>query len=69
MRKPLNIEYRIVRHGERGAGIRPYTQTITVTVKSGDPGGEPEEFAEELQSFLADWFDGAEVELLPSEAK
>ena len=30
-------------------------------VDSGDPGGEPGEFAEALRQFLAEWFDGAGV--------
>ena len=52
-----------------------YSDRVTVTVDSGDPGGQRAtnlreetswEFAEEMQRFLLAWFDGAAVGLRPA---
>jgi hypothetical protein len=52
-----------------------YSDRVTVTVDSGDPGGQRAtnlreetswEFAEEMQRFLSQWFDGAAVGLRPA---
>lgn len=54
-----------VRHpGEPAAGFNGYTETVKVSVESGDPGGRDGEFAEHMQQALADWFCGAEVKLV-----
>lgn len=53
-----------VRHpGEPAAGFTGYTETVKVSVESGDPGGRDGEFAEHMQQALAEWFCGAEVRL------
>jgi len=53
--------YQIAHPGDRAAGLVPYTDTITVIVDSGQPGGEPKEFETQLQRWLWEWFDGAGV--------
>lgn len=55
------IKYEISHHGDDGQ--LPFTETITVTVASGDPGGEPGEFAEWVGESLWEWYDGADVEM------
>jgi hypothetical protein len=64
--KPLFLTYTIKFEGDPDAGFRSYTEEIEVIiVDSGDPGGlNQEEFAEELQGFLAQWFEGADVSLV-----
>ena len=44
------------------AGVVTYGDTITVTVESGDPGGEKGEFEAEITGFLADWYDAVVVQ-------
>ena len=60
--EPLTLIFDIEHPGERAAGLRAYSEQVTVTVDSGDPGGV-HEFAEEMQQFLSEWFDGAAVGL------
>ena len=55
------IKYYIEHPGELGAGIHSYTEEVTVSIGSGDPGGEYGEFAEFFRDCLAQWFDGAAV--------
>lgn len=59
----LRLNYCVLHPGELAAGVRGYSETVTVTVESGDPGGEPGEFAGALWVFLKDWFDGAHVRM------
>lgn len=59
----MKITFTITHPGEIGAGIRPFTDSATVELLSGHPGGDPGEFEEHLRSALADWFDGATVVL------
>jgi hypothetical protein len=66
LNQPLTLTYDIVHPGEREAGLRAYSEQVTVTVDSGDPGGSHGEFAEEMQGFLSEWFDGAAVRLRPA---
>ena len=47
--------------GEYSAGIRGFTDAITVMVDSGDPGGIPGEFEEFIIEALAEWYDGGVV--------
>lgn len=52
--------------GELAAGINSYTDTITIMVESGDPGGDEsgeDSFCEFMRSALAEWYDGARVNL------
>ena len=43
-----------------------YSDRVTVTVDSGDPGGDPGEFETFIQESLSQWFDGAAVGLRPA---
>lgn len=49
--------------GKTDAGVPSYTDTVIITVESGDPGAEPGEFAEAMQSYLKEWFEGARVSI------
>jgi hypothetical protein len=53
----------VVHHGERSAGILAYSDTIRISVESGDPGGIEGEFEQYIRQCLAQWYDGARVEL------
>ena len=73
--EPLTLTFDVEHPGELQAGIRAYSDRVTVTVDSGDPGGQRAtnlreetswEFAEEMQRFLLAWFDGAAVGLRPA---
>jgi len=59
----MKIRFEIDSQGEDAAGIRGFTESITLDVESGDPGGESGQFAEFMREALADWFDGATVEI------
>ena len=51
-----------IRHpGEVGAGLRSFTDEVTVTCKSGQWGGEPGEFEAYIRDCLVQWYDGAAV--------
>ncbi len=58
-------------HGEPEAGITGYTDTVSIEVESGDPGGEynPGDFVEHMMQALSEWFDGASVQLRATKAK
>ena len=43
-----------------------YSDRVTVTVDSGDPGGDPGEFETFIQESLSQWFDGAAVGIRPA---
>ena len=72
--KDRKLVFSISHHGEEGAGIRPYTGTVTVLCESGDPGGEDFEWKEYMHECIewkeymheciSTWFDGASVELI-----
>lgn len=53
---------------DESAGLRGFTDRITITVESGDPGGEEGEFAEFMRESLAEWYDGAGVEIIAFDA-
>ena len=55
----MEIIFDVNNPGEYEAGILGYSDTVTVRVESGDPGGEPGEFAECMTQALIEWFDGA----------
>jgi hypothetical protein len=69
LNQPMTLTYDIVHPGEHEAGLRAYSDTVTVTVDSGDPGGVQDEFTEEMQKFLLQWFDGAAVGIRPANLK
>ena len=59
----MELTFDIYFPGEFAAGLNSYTETVKIAVESGDPGGEPGEFAEHVRKALAEWFDGARVAL------
>lgn len=61
--KPMTLQFEVNMPSELAAGLRGFTDTVTVTVESGDPTGEPGEFAQYMRDCLAEWFDGAGVQL------
>jgi hypothetical protein len=61
MNKRALYVYDVVMPSELAAGLHGYTETVTVILDSGDPGGTPGEFQLSLQQFLGEWFDGATV--------
>lgn len=58
----MRLKFEIDHAGEIGAGIHGFTDIVTIDVESGDPGGEPGEFMVFMQSALAEWYDGANVD-------
>jgi hypothetical protein len=63
--QPLTLTFDVEHPGELQAGIRAYSDTVTVTVDSGNPGSSPDEFQEHILQSLSEWFDGAAVGLRP----
>ena len=61
MNKPLEIVYDVYNSGEPDVGIDSYSDIVKVSVESGEPGSEPNEFQEYMQKCLEEWFDGARV--------
>lgn len=59
-----DYKFTVVCPGEIGAGLRSYTEEVTISVESGDPGGDPGEFEAFLKDCLTEWFDGAGVCLI-----
>jgi len=59
----MKLIYQVYNPGEPGAGLSAYSDTVTVTVESGNPGGEPGEFAELMRQVICDWYDGSRVTL------
>lgn len=53
--------YEVVAPGEPGAGIRGFTDSVTVLLESGNPGGDPGDFKGHLRAALNQWYDGAKV--------
>lgn len=47
--------------GDWSAGLRAWQDTVLISCKSADFGGDPGEFAEAFRSFMAEWYDGAMV--------
>jgi hypothetical protein len=54
--------------GEPAAGTVGFTDTVTIAVESGDPGGGVGEFVRFMRKALDEWYDGAEVTVRPSTA-
>ena len=57
------ITFDVYHSGEYAAGIRSYSERVTVLVES-DPGGIPGEFAAHMRDALTEWFDGARLTLV-----
>lgn len=55
------LKFAVSFSGECDAGLLPFSDEITVEIASGEPGGEPGEFADFLCEALAEWYDGASV--------
>lgn len=63
----MKIVFDVFNPGEPAAGIIGYTDTVTIEIQSGEPGGEPGEFENHIQEALADWFDGAKITRNPNQ--
>jgi len=59
----MKTTYEIENAGDSEAGLPAYQEEVQINVRSGDPGGEPGEFAEYMRVALAEWFDGAKVSI------
>lgn len=57
----MKLTFKINPHHEPEVGLDFYGDTVTIEVESGDPGGDPMEFAEYMRKRLADWY-GLKVE-------
>ena len=57
----MTITYDINFRGEPEAGLRSYTDTVSIDIESGFPGGKSGEFEEFIRQSLSDWYDGADV--------
>ena len=64
--KRHTIHFEVNVPSEYSAGIRGFSDSITVIIGSGDPGGEPEEFAKEMRKFLENWYDGGKITIIDS---
>ena len=53
--------FRIDQADELAAGLRGFTDTVTINVDSGDPCGEDDEFGSFMRESLKEWYDGASV--------
>jgi len=62
--KPLVLHYRIHIPPEPAAGLPGGDDEVTIIVESGNPGGEPGEFAEYMRQCLAEWCETDQVELI-----
>lgn len=53
--------------GEQAAGIYGFTDTVKITVESGEPGGDEsgeDSFQEFMLQALKEWYDGAGVKIV-----
>lgn len=60
----MKYRFEIYSPMEEAAGFYGFTDTVEISVDSGDPGGEPGEFEKYLSSVLSEWYDGAKVTLV-----
>ena len=56
-----SASFEIYYQGEIGAGLRSFSDEVSITCKSGQWGGEPGEFEEYMRDCLKEWYDGATV--------
>jgi len=59
----MKITFYVDHPGETAAGLNSYSETVHIILESGAAGGEPEEFKNHMKDCLADWYDGATVEV------
>lgn len=64
-----SYKFNIAVPSEPSAGIRGFTDTILITVESGDPGGVPGEFEKHIIEALSDWYDGGHITLIEEKTK
>lgn len=57
----MKIVFDVYNPGDEEAGIFSYSDSVTIEIESGEPGGESGEFAEHMRQALAEWYDGARV--------
>lgn len=57
----MKIVYNIYVPSELSAGLRSVSDTVTVIVESGMPGGSKGEFQEHIKKSLEEWYDGGAV--------
>ncbi len=53
-----------------GAGLRGFTDVVSITVESGDPGGDldgPDSFQAFMRTALCEWYDEGFVAILKEE--
>lgn len=62
--EPMELNFDVCMPSELGAGLRGFTDTVNIKVASGDPGGEAGEFESYMRNCIAEWFDGATVEVV-----
>lgn len=60
-RTEMKVKFCVDHPEELGAGIRGFNDVVTISVASGNPGGEQGEFEEFMKDCLAEWYDGASV--------
>lgn len=58
------IKFDIFHNGDYSAGIREYSQVVTVRCEFGDFGGEEGEFIDFMKEVLLEWYDGANIALV-----
>ena len=56
-----SLSFTIHHSGEVEAGLRSFTDEVTVACKSGQWGGEPGEFEAYIRDCLELWYDGTAV--------
>ena len=61
-------EFRIIQDSELAAGIRGFVDEVQISCESGDFGGDKQEFAEFMRDCLAEWYDGAKVEIIEKQS-
>ncbi len=57
----VKYKFHIYYPDESTAGLIGYSDKVTVTVDSGDPGGEYGEFEQFMSDCLSEWYEGASV--------
>lgn len=55
------MKFEIYYPGEKAAGLRSFTDTVTVSCDSNEWGGAPGEFEQFTKESLETWYDGANV--------